>query len=69
MDKLEDNSQGFANDVNKFVKDQKKAAVKGCEFCVIFCPKIDCIIVLMPPRHLQQAWFLVYLPRPLTAHR
>ena len=32
MDKLEDNSQGFANDVNKFVKDQKKAAVKGCEY-------------------------------------
>ena len=30
MDKLEDNSQGWANDVNKFVKDQKKAAVKGC---------------------------------------
>ena len=31
MDKLEDNSQGWANDVNKFVKDQKKAAVKGCK--------------------------------------
>ena len=31
MDKLEDNSQGFANDINKFVKDQKKAAVKGCK--------------------------------------
>ncbi|KAG8529200.1 uncharacterized protein KY384_005835 [Bacidia gigantensis] len=29
MDKLEDNSSGFANDVNKFVRDQKKAAVKG----------------------------------------
>ncbi|KAL9128366.1 MAG: hypothetical protein Q9217_002945 [Psora testacea] len=29
MEKLEDNSQGWANDVNKFVKDQKKAAVKG----------------------------------------
>ena len=30
MDKLEDNSQGWADDVNKFVKDQKKAALKGC---------------------------------------
>ena len=31
MDKLENNSQGFTSDVNKFIKDQKKAAVKGCE--------------------------------------
>ena len=36
MDKLEDNSQGFANDVNRFIKDQKKAAVKGCE-----CPPLS----------------------------
>lgn len=31
MDKLESNSQGFTSDVNKFIKDQKKAAIKGCE--------------------------------------
>ena len=32
MDRLEDNSEGFSKDVNKFIKDQKKAAVKGCEY-------------------------------------
>ena len=31
MDKLEDNSQGFADDVNKFVSSQKKKAVMGCK--------------------------------------
>ena len=31
MDKLENNSQGFSDDVNKFIKNQKKAAVKGCK--------------------------------------
>ena len=32
MDKLEDNSEGWANDVNKYVKDQKKKMVMGGEF-------------------------------------
>ena len=32
MDKLEDNSQGFADDVGKFVSNQKKKAVMGSEF-------------------------------------
>ena len=31
MDKLEDNSQGFADDVNKFISSQKKKAVMGGE--------------------------------------
>lgn len=29
MDKLEDNSQGWADDVNKYVKDQKKKMIMG----------------------------------------
>ena len=33
MDKLEDNSQGFADDINKYVNQQKKKAVMGCKFC------------------------------------
>ena len=32
MDKLEDNSQGFADDVSKFVSHQKKKAVMGGEY-------------------------------------
>ena len=32
MDKLEDNSQGFADDVSKFVSNQKKKAVMGGEY-------------------------------------
>ena len=32
MDKLEDNSQGFADDVSKYVNQQKKKAVMGCEY-------------------------------------
>ena len=32
MDKLEDNSQGFADDVNKFVSNQKKKAVMGSKY-------------------------------------
>ena len=31
MDKAEDNSAKWANDVNKFVSKQKKKAVMGCE--------------------------------------
>jgi len=34
MDKLEDNSQGFADDVGKFVSQQKKKAVMGSEYSV-----------------------------------
>ena len=40
MDKLEDNSSGWANDVNKFVGRQKKRAVMGCKF------PISCFVVL-----------------------
>lgn len=36
MDKVEENSQGWANDVNKYVKDQKKKAVMGCELFHFF---------------------------------
>ena len=32
MDKLEDNSKGFSDDVGKFVSSQKKKAVMGCKF-------------------------------------
>ena len=32
MDRLEDNSSGFVDDVNKFVKNQKKKAVLGGEY-------------------------------------
>ena len=32
MDKLEDNSAGFADDVNKYVSSQKKKAVMGCKY-------------------------------------
>lgn len=32
MDRLEDNSSGFMNDVNKYVKDQKRKAVFGGKF-------------------------------------
>ena len=32
MDKAEDNSAKWANDVNKFVSKQKKKAVMGCRF-------------------------------------
>ncbi len=32
MDKLEDNSQGWADDVGKYVSSQKKKAVMGCKF-------------------------------------
>lgn len=32
MDRVEENSQGWASDVNKYVKDQKKKAVMGCKF-------------------------------------
>ena len=32
MDKLEDNSQGFADDVGKFISKQKKKAVMGCKY-------------------------------------
>lgn len=33
MDRLEDNSQGWADDVSKYVSSQKKKAVMGCKFC------------------------------------
>jgi hypothetical protein len=33
MDRLEENSSSFAEDVNKFVKTQKKRAVLGGRFC------------------------------------
>ena len=32
MDKLEDNSSGWANDVNKYVGSQKKKAVMGAKY-------------------------------------
>ena len=32
MDKLEDNSQGWANDVNKYVNNQKKKMVMGGKY-------------------------------------
>ena len=32
MEKLEDNSAGFADDVNKYVSSQKKKAVMGCKY-------------------------------------
>ena len=32
MDKIEENSSGWADDVNKFVSSQKKKAVMGCEY-------------------------------------
>ena len=32
MDKLEDNSKGWSDDVNKYVSSTKKKAVMGCEF-------------------------------------
>ena len=35
MDKMEENSQGFADDVGKFVSNQKKKAVMGCK-CLSF---------------------------------
>jgi syntaxin-binding protein 5 len=31
MDRLEENSSGFANDVGKYVQSQKKKAVFGCK--------------------------------------
>ena len=33
MDKLEESSSGWADDVNKFVSNQKKKAVMGCKYC------------------------------------
>ena len=41
MDRLEGNSQGFSSDVNKFIKDQKKAAVKGCKCQLNSFPDMD----------------------------
>lgn len=35
MDKLEDNSDGWADDVSKYVSNQKKKVVMGCKY-------IDC---------------------------
>ena len=34
MEKLEDNSSGWANDVNKYVGKQKKKAVMGSKFLI-----------------------------------
>ena len=39
MDRLEDNSEGFASDVNKYVKDQKKKMVMGGELSPNLCFK------------------------------
>ena len=36
MDKLEDNSKGWSDDVGKFVSSQKKKAVMGCKRPVLF---------------------------------
>ena len=36
MDKLEDNSKGWSDDVGKFVSSQKKKAVMGCKLPVLF---------------------------------
>lgn len=36
MDRLEENSSNWARDVNKYVQNQKKKAVFGGEFLVIF---------------------------------
>lgn len=33
MDKMEENSSNWADDVNKFVSKQKKKAVMGCKSC------------------------------------
>ena len=33
FDKLEENSSSWADDVNKYVGQQKKKAVMGCKFC------------------------------------
>lgn len=35
MDRVEENSSNWADDVNKFVSKQKKKAVMGCKFLVI----------------------------------
>ena len=40
MDKLEDNSQGFADDVSKYVNKQKKKAVMGSKFWILRCQLI-----------------------------
>jgi len=41
VDRLKENSAGWANDVNKFVSKQKKGLMMGGEFCtallVAFC--------------------------------
>jgi syntaxin-binding protein 5 len=37
MDRLEETSAGWANDVSKFVEDQKRKAALGCKFstCIL----------------------------------
>ena len=59
MDKLEDSSEGFSKDVNKFIKDQKKAAVKGCEWLrSSIRSKTFRTANMMIFSHFQQAWIL-----------
>lgn len=36
MDKLEEASSGWADDVGKFISQQKRNAVKGCEYHIAF---------------------------------
>lgn len=48
MDKLEDNSSGWANDVNKYVGKQKKKAVMGSKFYIYnyFFPYVNSSVVI-----------------------
>lgn len=44
MDRLEENSSNFANDVGKFVQQQKRKAVFGGKFPSLGCQCVLCVL-------------------------
>jgi len=75
MDTLEKNSANFSNDVSKYVKDQKKKAVMGCE-SLFTSGDGDGIVLtgcsywkqIRPVKRVTAVWLWIYLQRSRLVH-
>lgn len=61
IERLEENSSNFANDVNKFVQSQKKKAVLGGELIITTGLRKTPLTLLMLTGLSHSAWFEVWL--------
>jgi len=61
MDRLEENSSNFANDVGKYVQSQKKKAVLGGKLIVNTGPSVNPLAYLMLTGLSHSTWFEVWI--------